>query len=122
MQTEESDCRGIELVVEGSAIEVWGIGAQRRHCLREFGRARGDKGEMGGISCDPIVGAYRKKWHQRINCVWRHAVAAERRAPQEERDRDAGQPLATEKALEDWWICQDGCFDAGIVNGRRDWH
>jgi hypothetical protein len=77
---------------------------------------------MGGISCDPIVRPYRKKWHQRVNRIWGHTVAAERRAPQEERDCDVGQPLVTEKALEDWWICQNGCFDAVIVNGRGDWY
>src|SRR5262249_45584655 len=78
MCPEERHRRAIELVVEGPAIEAWRICAQDRHCLGEFGRARGDKGEMGRIGCDPVVGAHREKRFQRVNCLWRHAIAAKR--------------------------------------------
>ena len=81
MCTEEYYCGPIELVVEGRAVEAWGIGAQDRHRFCKFRRARGDKGEMSGIGYRAIVGPSRKKLLQRVNRVWRHAIAAERRAP-----------------------------------------
>ena len=57
---EEGDDRGIELGVEGGAVETRGITADIRHERRECARAGREECEVAGVRHDVVFGLDRQ--------------------------------------------------------------